>query len=103
VESKAPAGDVERALDRQLRVIVRCLLDGYPAGQLQTHYPDVLWLLELARPQHNSDLGARLAGANALALQVGWRLFEPILRSATASTSSPTRGCAKPWAQGWRA
>jgi hypothetical protein len=35
------------------------------------------------RPRHDNDTSARLAVANALALQFGWRLFAPILRSAT--------------------
>lgn len=78
----APAEDLERALDRQLRVSARTLLDGYPAGQLQTRFPNVSALLDQVRPRHDSDLSARLAVANALALQFGWRLFEPLLRSA---------------------
>ncbi|MGH3961369.1 TetR/AcrR family transcriptional regulator [Mycobacterium sp.] len=78
----APAGDVEAALDRQMRVMARTLLDGYPAGQLQTRFPNIAWLLDQVRPQHDNDLSARLAVANALALQFGWRLFEPLLRSA---------------------
>lgn len=79
----APAEAVERALDRQMRVAARTLLDGYPAGQLQQHFPNVELLLDQVRPRHDSDRNARLAAANALALQFGWRLFEPILRSAT--------------------
>jgi AcrR family transcriptional regulator len=78
----APADAVERALDRQMRVVARTLLDGYPAGQLQQHFPNVSWLLEQVRPRHDSERGARLAVAHALALQFGWRLFEPVLRSA---------------------
>jgi AcrR family transcriptional regulator len=81
------AGDVspeqiEAAADQQMRVMARALLDGYPAGQLQKRFPNVDALLERVRPRHDSDAGARLAVANALALQAGWRLFEPILRSA---------------------
>ena len=34
-------------------------------------------------PLHDNETDARLAVANALALQFGWRLFAPILRSAT--------------------
>ncbi|MGH3521874.1 MAG: TetR/AcrR family transcriptional regulator [Mycobacterium sp.] len=82
LENGAPADDVERALDRQMRVMARTLLDGYPAGQLQTAFPNVSLLLDQVRPRHDSELSARLAVANALALQVGWRLFEPLLRSA---------------------
>lgn len=77
-----PPADVEAALDRQMRVMARTLLDGYPAGQLQTRFPNVSVLLDQVRPRHDSDLSARLAVANALALQFGWRLFEPLLRCA---------------------
>lgn len=82
LESGAPAEDLDRAADRQLRVMARTLLDGYPAGRLQQRFPNVTGLLDWARPRHDSDRSARLAVANALALQFGWRLFEPILRSA---------------------
>jgi len=34
------------------------------------------------RPHYDNEIDARLAVANALALQIGWRLFAPILRSA---------------------
>jgi AcrR family transcriptional regulator len=82
LEAGAPAEDVDRALDRQMRVIARTLLDGYPAGRLQTRFPNVSVMLDQVRPRYESELGARLAVANALAFQVGWRLFEPLLRSA---------------------
>lgn len=82
LESRAPAQDVQRALDQQLRVSARTLLDGYPAGQLQTRFPNVSLLLDQVRPRHDSELSGRLAVANALAFQFGWRLFEPLLRSA---------------------
>lgn len=35
------------------------------------------------RPLYDDEVKARLAVANALALQFGWRLFAPVLRSAT--------------------
>src|SRR5581483_2009438 len=65
------AEEIERAADRQLRVMARTLLDGYPAGQLQQRFPNVAVLLDEVRPCHDSDRGARLAVANALALQFG--------------------------------
>ena len=74
---------IEPAIDRHMRVLARSLLDGYPAGQLQQRFPNVAELLDEVRPRHDSDANARLAVANALALQFGWRLFEPMLRSAT--------------------
>jgi AcrR family transcriptional regulator len=83
LESDPPAEVLEKALDRQMRVMARSLLDGYPAEQLQKRFPNVAGLLDAARPRHDTEIGARLAVANALALQFGWRLFAPILRSAT--------------------
>jgi AcrR family transcriptional regulator len=83
LRTQAPADVVERALDRQMRVMARTVLDGYPAGQLQKRFPNVADLLDKVRPRHNDETSARMAVANALALQFGWRLFAPILRSAT--------------------
>ena len=83
LQSQAPAEERERALDRQMRVWARTLLDGYPAEQLQTRFPNVVPLLDQALSRYEDDSAARLAVANALALQLGWRLFEPMLRSAT--------------------
>ncbi|BBX74734.1 HTH-type transcriptional repressor [Mycobacterium shinjukuense] len=83
LHSDAPADVVDRALDRHMRVLARALLDGYPAGQLQKRFPTVAEMLDSVRPRHDSDLAARLAVAHALALQFGWRLFAPMLRSAT--------------------
>ena len=77
------ADDLEKALDRQMRVMARTVLDGYPAEQLQKRFPNVAGLLDAVRPRHDTEIGARMAVANALALQFGWRLFAPILRSAT--------------------
>lgn len=79
----APAAVLQRSLDRQMRVMARTVLDGYPAGQLQKRFPNIATLLDGVRPLYDDDVKARLAVANALALQFGWRLFAPILRSAT--------------------
>lgn len=79
----APVAELERAMDRHLRVMARALLDGYPVGQLQTQFPCMWQLLEAVRPRHADDRSARLALANAVALQFGWRLFEPFLRAST--------------------
>lgn len=79
----APAAVLESSLDRQMRVMARTVLDGYPAGQLQKRFPNIATLLDGVRPMYDDDVKARLAVANALALQFGWRLFAPILRSAT--------------------
>lgn len=79
----APEAEVEQAVERHMRVIARTLLDGYPVGQLQTQFPGMAQLLEAVRPQFPDDRSARLAVANAAALQFGWRLFEPFLRAST--------------------
>jgi AcrR family transcriptional regulator len=79
--------DAERALDRHMRVMARTLLDGYPAGKLQSRFPGASQLYDGIRSRHgpgrDGDVSARLAVANAFALQFGWRLFAPFLRSAT--------------------
>ncbi|WP_186241814.1 TetR/AcrR family transcriptional regulator [Mycobacterium simulans] len=80
---------IERSLDRHMRVMARSLLDGYPVGQLQKRFPNVAEMLDEVRPRHDRDSSARLAVANALALQFGWRLFAPILRSATGLDELP--------------
>ncbi|MCH9707985.1 MAG: TetR/AcrR family transcriptional regulator [Actinomycetia bacterium] len=82
LSSGAPADAVERAIDLQMQVVARALLDGYPAGQLQQHFPNVATLFDRVRPLHGSESNARMAVANALAVQFGWRLFESFLRSA---------------------
>lgn len=83
LQSEAPADVVDRAVDQHMRVMARTLLDGYPVGQLQKSFPTVNQLLDKVRPRHDNDASARVAVANALALQFGWRLFGPMLRSAT--------------------
>lgn len=82
VNGGAPADEIEQTMDRHIRVMARALLDGYPVGQLQTRFPGVTLLLEQVLPRSADERSARLAVANAVALQMGWRLFEPFLRSA---------------------
>lgn len=74
--------EAERAMERHMRVMARTLLDGYPAGKLQTRFPGAAELYDRFRPAHDDDRSARFAVANILALQLGWRLFAPFLRSA---------------------
>ncbi|WP_163712114.1 TetR/AcrR family transcriptional regulator [Mycobacterium timonense] len=83
LETDTPAEVVQRSLDRQMRVMARTVLDGYPAGQLQKRFPNIATLLDGVWPLYHDEVDARLAVANALALQFGWRLFAPVLRSAT--------------------
>lgn len=89
LETDTPADVLERALDRQMRVMARTVLDGYPAGRLQQRFPNIAALLDGVLPLHNDETSARLAVANALALQFGWRLFAPILRSSTGIDELP--------------
>jgi AcrR family transcriptional regulator len=82
-QAGASEAELQRAADRHLRVIARTLLDGYPVGKLQSQFPGMSWVLDAVRPRHTDDRSARLAVANAAALQFGWRLFEPFLRAST--------------------
>ncbi|WP_081665180.1 TetR/AcrR family transcriptional regulator [Mycobacterium sp. UM_CSW] len=83
LEADPSSPEAERALDRHMRVMARTLLDGYPAGKLQSRFPGAALLFDRFRPTHEDDRSARLAVANGFALQLGWRLFAPFLRSAT--------------------
>ena len=55
----------------------------YPVGELQSRFPTMGVLLDAVRPQHPSDLSARLAAAHTIALQLGWVLFGDFLRAST--------------------
>ncbi len=80
---KAEGKQVADAVDRQLRVLAYASLDGYPVGELQSRFPTMGVLLDAVRPQHPSDLSARLAAAHTIALQLGWCLFGDFLRAST--------------------
>jgi AcrR family transcriptional regulator len=87
VSPTAPA--TTTAIEQHWRVIARAILDGYPVGQLQHHFPYVSGLVERARRHHPDELNARIAAANAIALQLGWRLFEPFVRAAAGLNELP--------------
>ncbi|CAM3209533.1 TetR/AcrR family transcriptional regulator [Mycobacterium intermedium] len=89
LHSDTPPDVIERALDRHARVLARATLDGYPVGQLQKRFPNVADLLDEVLPRFDDESKARLAVANSLALQFGWRLFAPMLRSATGLDQVP--------------
>ncbi|MGV9802719.1 TetR/AcrR family transcriptional regulator [Mycobacterium sp. NPDC003449] len=89
LKAGAPAEEIESAMDRHMRVMARALLDGYPVGQLQTRFPGVTMLLDELLPKFGDERQAKLAAANAVALQLGWRLFEPFLRSAAGIEEVP--------------
>jgi AcrR family transcriptional regulator len=82
LQSDPTPAEAERTLDRHMRVMARTLLDGSQAGKLQSRFPGASQMYDDIRPGHDNDLSARLAVANAFALQFGWRLFAPFLRSA---------------------
>ena len=89
IAAGAPGAEIEAAIDRQMRVIARASLDGFPIGQLQTHFPNIALVLDPLRRQHRDDVSARLAVAHAIALQLSWRLFESFLRASTRLDDLP--------------
>ncbi|WAJ45364.1 helix-turn-helix domain containing protein [Mycobacterium sp. Aquia_216] len=88
-DGEASADEIEAATSRHLRVIARALLDGFPAGKLQSSFPAAARLLDGIRPEHETEESARLGAANAIALLLGWQLFEPFVRSATGLDDVP--------------
>lgn len=87
LDAGGPADEIDRTMDQHMRLMARALLDGYPVGRLQTRFPGVTRLLGQVLPRFEDERGGRLAVANAVALQLGWRMFEPFLRSATGLDS----------------
>ncbi len=79
----ADGGRIADAVDRQLRVLAYASLDGYPVGELQSRFPTMGELLDAVRPQHPTELSARLASAHTIGLQLGWCLFGDFLRAST--------------------
>jgi hypothetical protein len=53
------------------------ILDGFPVGQLQQRFPTAAMLVKHAEHSHDNELAGRMAAANTIALELGWRLFEP--------------------------
>jgi TetR/AcrR family transcriptional regulator, repressor for neighboring sulfatase len=82
VERGAPPDEIDAALERHLRVLARAILDGYPAGRLQHHFPLVAKLVDDARDHNTDEVAARVAAGHAVALELGWQLFESFIRSA---------------------
>jgi TetR/AcrR family transcriptional regulator, repressor for neighboring sulfatase len=89
VDAGAPLPEIAQAGTRQLRVIARALLDGYPVAQMQTSFPAATALLDEVRRQHDSEDAARLGTAHAIALMLGWQMFEPFLRAALGLQDLP--------------
>ncbi|MEE6135010.1 helix-turn-helix domain-containing protein [Mycobacterium sp. 050128] len=82
IDAGAELPEIATAGTRQLRILSQALLDGYPVAQLQTSFPAADRLLDEVRPLHDNDDAARLATAHAVALLLGWQLFESFIRSA---------------------
>ncbi|WP_019927838.1 helix-turn-helix domain-containing protein [Nocardia sp. BMG111209] len=74
---------------RHLRVLARCILDGYPVETLQQRFPVMQQLLDRTRADHPDDRTAALAVAHAAAFGLGWQLFEPFLRVSTGLQDLP--------------
>ncbi|CQD06048.1 TetR family transcriptional regulator [Mycolicibacterium conceptionense] len=87
LDGEVSDGEIEQNMDQHMRVMARALLDGYPIGELQTRFPGVDRLLDEVLPRFEDERNGRLAVANAVALQLGWRFFEPFLRSAAGLAS----------------
>jgi AcrR family transcriptional regulator len=81
---------LDAAVERHWRVIAWAILDGYPVGRLQRRFPYVSRLVDRALPHQPDEVSARLAAGNAVALELGWRLFEPFIRSATGIRDVPS-------------
>lgn len=82
IDTEAPADALDAALHQHSTVMARALLEGFPIEALQTSFPGVTLFLDAIRPQFADDRSARMAAANAVALQLGWRLFGPFLRAS---------------------
>jgi hypothetical protein len=76
---------IEAKTERHWKVMARAILDGFPVGQLQQQFPTAANLVKHAERSHHNQLAGRLAAGNAMALELGWRLFEAFLRSATGT------------------
>jgi TetR/AcrR family transcriptional regulator, repressor for neighboring sulfatase len=79
----AEGSTIGEAGDRQLRVLARTSLDGYSIGELHSRFPTMEVLLDSVRARHSTEIGARLAAAHTIALQLGWCLFGDFLRAST--------------------
>jgi AcrR family transcriptional regulator len=86
-----PPDVIEARAERSWKVIARSLLDGFDVGRLQHRFPNVEQLIAAAKKDHHDEYAARVATADALALQLGWRLFGPFLKAATGLDDTEPR------------
>jgi TetR/AcrR family transcriptional regulator, repressor for neighboring sulfatase len=89
LQTGASPDAIEAKTERHWKVIARAILDGFPVGQLQQRFPNAANLVKHAEHSHHNKLAGRLAAANTMALELGWRLFEPFLRSASGIEDVP--------------
>ncbi len=82
-DAGSPREVVVARAERSWTVIARALLDGYDVGRLQNRFPNIEQLVAAARRQYDDENAARLATADALAMQLGWHVFGSFLRVAT--------------------
>lgn len=90
VQANAPARVIAAKTELQWRVLARAILDGFPVGQLQERFPIAANLLKQGLNSYDEEGTGRLAAANVMALQLGWQLFEPFLRSAAGIEDLPS-------------
>jgi AcrR family transcriptional regulator len=79
---------------RYVRVLARALLDGADVSALQGRFPVVDALLDAARAAKRSgdlreDLDPKMVVAIAVALGLGWLLFEPFVLASVGLKKSP--------------
>ena len=95
-----PPTCVDRALDRQMRVMARTLLDGYPAGQLQKRFPNIAALLDWVLPRYDdeTECAARGRQCPCAAIRLAAVRADPALgdRARRADRRRNTRGGAAP-------
>jgi AcrR family transcriptional regulator len=95
-DASSARAEVEARIERSWKVIARALLDGFDVGRLQHGFPNVEQLVAAARDRHGDEHAARVATADALAFQLGWRLFGPFLRAATGIDDDAPRPAGQP-------
>ncbi|SRX79098.1 putative transcriptional regulatory protein [Mycobacterium tuberculosis H37Rv] [Mycolicibacterium parafortuitum] len=80
--SGAPRDEILARAQRSWTVIARTQWDGYDVGRLQQRFPNIETLIATAGRYTDDEPTARLATADALAMQLGWHVFGPFLRIA---------------------
>lgn len=85
----ADRAEIEARAERDIRVAARVILDGYPAGELKDRFPVISSVLARTIERHGDSERTRIAVANMVVLELGWRLFGPLVRPATGLTEIP--------------